>query len=95
MWLEVWVLGPNSFPAAQPPLSPVFFLTSYLQALGSFYFLHESLKNIYQFDFKGKSCPPGFAGAHRCQLSGPQRSIKFCLTAAPSGSGKVLCHRGC
>lgn len=30
------------------------------QALGSFYFLHESLKNIYQFDFKGKSlcCRP-------------------------------------
>ncbi|XP_062491144.1 inositol polyphosphate-5-phosphatase A isoform X1 [Pezoporus occidentalis] len=25
-----------------------------LQALGSFYFLHESLKNIYQFDFKAK-----------------------------------------
>ena len=25
------------------------------QALGSFYFLHESLKNIYQFDFKGKT----------------------------------------
>ncbi|KAK2507324.1 hypothetical protein MC885_015537 [Smutsia gigantea] len=24
------------------------------QALGSFYFLHESLKNIYQFDFKAK-----------------------------------------
>ncbi|KAB1271389.1 Type I inositol 1; 4; 5-trisphosphate 5-phosphatase [Camelus dromedarius] len=24
-------------------------------ALGSFYFLHESLKNIYQFDFKGKT----------------------------------------
>uniref|UniRef100_A0A2K6F4S3 inositol-polyphosphate 5-phosphatase n=1 Tax=Propithecus coquereli TaxID=379532 RepID=A0A2K6F4S3_PROCO len=25
-----------------------------LQALGSFYFLHESLKNVYQFDFKAK-----------------------------------------
>lgn len=29
-------------------------LVFFLQALGSFYFLHESLKNIYQFDFKGK-----------------------------------------
>lgn len=26
------------------------------QALGSFYFIHESLKNIQQFDFKGE-CP--------------------------------------
>ncbi|KAK7804537.1 hypothetical protein U0070_002594 [Myodes glareolus] len=25
-----------------------------VEALGSFYFLHESLKNIYQFDFKAK-----------------------------------------
>lgn len=30
------------------------FRCCFLQALGSFYFLHESLKNIYQFDFKGK-----------------------------------------
>lgn len=37
---------------AQPLIWSFFFL---LQALGSFYFLHESLKNIYQFDFKGKS----------------------------------------
>lgn len=33
-------------------------LTNYFsfQALGSFYFIHESLKNIHQFDFKGE-CP--------------------------------------
>ncbi|KAL1788595.1 type I inositol 1,4,5-trisphosphate 5-phosphatase [Sigmodon hispidus] len=29
-------------------------LREFYQALGSFYFLHESLKNIYQFDFKAK-----------------------------------------
>lgn len=36
-----------------------------LQALGSFYFLHESLKNIYQFDFKGKTLLGSLLGSPR------------------------------
>lgn len=31
----------------------VFYYLS-LQALGSMYFIHKSLKNIYQYDFNGK-----------------------------------------
>ncbi|MXQ94356.1 hypothetical protein E5288_WYG001148 [Bos mutus] len=45
-------LGSPESPAwatgREEPLKPE------LPALGSFYFLHESLKNIYQFDFKAK-----------------------------------------
>lgn len=66
-----------------------------LQALGSFYFLHESLKNIYQFDFKGKTprCPLrplGFSvllDPARCLWSGFSRPL------LPSVPATGLCVR--
>lgn len=57
---------------------PVFHLVSSfaLQALGSFYFLHESLKNIYQFDFKGKTpC---------CQLPGILLGFPVLVDSVPT-----------
>lgn len=36
-------------------LCPISLILLLFQALGSFFFIHESLKNIHQFDFKGES----------------------------------------
>ena len=70
-----------------------------LQALGSFYFLHESLKNIYQFDFKGKTprCllrPLGFSvllDPARCRWSGFSRPL---LPSVPATGPRVRSDRG-
>ena len=70
-----------------------------LQALGSFYFLHESLKNIYQFDFKGKTprCPLrplGFSvllDPARCRWSGFSRPL---LPSVPATGLHVRSDRG-
>lgn len=43
-------------------------LLFFLQALGSFYFIHESLRNVLQFDFKGEATSPPliYILTHRC-----------------------------
>lgn len=69
------------------------------QALGSFYFLHESLKNIYQFDFKGKTLLGSPAGLTppRVPVGGSQPRTRD-LTGkpgflAPLRSGRRACPR--
>ncbi|XP_046929602.1 inositol polyphosphate-5-phosphatase A isoform X6 [Lynx rufus] len=52
LWIQCllpWPCGVFRASSVSTPRSP-----SRFGALGSFYFLHESLKNIYQFDFKAK-----------------------------------------
>lgn len=67
------------------------------QALGSFYFLHESLKNIYQFDFKGKThavgCPESFWGS--ClTASAPCPWAWLLLAPLPCVPGRGWCGLG-
>eukprot|EP00064_Thunnus_orientalis_P002617 superscaffoldBa00000197_g2624 len=51
---KVAVMGKSLTDTSPLRLSPEPVFYSPVKALGSFYFIHESLKNIHQFDFKAK-----------------------------------------
>lgn len=70
-----------------PSLPLMQFLFLLFQALGSFYFLHESLKNIYQFDFKGKTLPSPYCLCPQLGLSGSSSSRPPGLPGRASVSG--------
>lgn len=82
-WLRLPRLGrrPADARPASPDPAASHALSFSWQALGSFYFLHESLKNIYQFDFRGEwgSTPPRAglptpAGRRPCEGTGGVRA---------------------
>lgn len=82
-WLRLPRLGrrPADVRPASPDPAASHALSFSRQALGSFYFLHESLKNIYQFDFRGEwgSTPPRAglptpAGRRPCEGTGGVRA---------------------
>lgn len=51
-----FIIMQPSEPFPGPFLNVVLLLS--LQALGSMYFIHKKLKNIYQYDFNGKNFTP-------------------------------------